>query len=76
MKLTEKELFINIKNEIIKRLSEVDYEGHLDDIGNEIGIAVGEYTCKEGKDLNIWGFEKNSLIDGFRHGYSLKDGTH
>ena len=43
---------------------------------NEIGIAVGEHTCKDGKDLNIWVFEKNSFICGFEHGYSLKDGTH
>ena len=72
----EQELFMKIKNEIIERLQRIKYTGHIDDIGNEIGVAVGEHICKDGKDLNIWAFEKNSFIGGFEHGYSLKDGTH
>lgn len=48
----------------------------LGDIGNEIGIAVGSITCKNGKDLNIWSFEKDDFEYGFSHGYSLKDGSH
>lgn len=72
----EKEFFNKIKNEIIDRLEKMHYTGDLGDLGNEIGIAVGEQTCKDGKDLNIWSFEKNSFICGFEHGYSLKDGSH
>lgn len=48
----------------------------LSDIGNEIGFAVGSITCKDGKDLNIWSFEKDDFEHGFSHGYSLKDGSH
>jgi len=48
----------------------------LGDIGNEIGIAVGSITCKDGNDLNIWSFEKDDFEHGFNHGYSLFDGSH
>jgi len=48
----------------------------LGDIGNEIGFAVGSITCKNGKDLNIWSFEKDDFENGFKHGYSLMDGNH
>lgn len=48
----------------------------LGDIGNEIGLAVGSITCKKGKDLNIWSFEKDDFEHGFSHGYSLMDGSH
>ena len=48
----------------------------LGDIGNEIGFAVSSITCKEGKDLNVWSFEKDDFEHGFSHGYSLNDGSH
>ena len=48
----------------------------LSDIGNEIGFAVGSITCEKGKDLKICSFEKDDFESGFRHGYSLMDGTH
>jgi hypothetical protein len=48
----------------------------LDDIGNEIGFAVSSITCKNGKDLKIWSFEKDDFENGFTHGYSLNDGSH
>ena len=48
----------------------------LSDIGNYIGIAISKITCKDGKDLNLWSFEKDDFINGFNHGYSLNDGTH
>jgi hypothetical protein len=48
----------------------------LGDIGNEIGIAVGSIVCKDGKDLNLWSFQKDDFLHGFEHGYSLMDDTH
>jgi hypothetical protein len=48
----------------------------LGDIGNYIGIAISKITCKNGKDLNLWSFEKDDFILGFNHGYSLNNGTH
>ena len=75
-KSDEENLFINIKNEIILKLQHIKYTGHLDDLGNEIGMAVSKHICKNGKFLNIFGFDKESFIDGFDHGVSLKDGTH
>jgi hypothetical protein len=75
-KNNEKTLFINIKKEIILKLQNIIYTGHIDDLGNEIGMAVSEHICKKGKSLNIFGFDKESFIDGFEHGVSLNDGTH
>jgi hypothetical protein len=48
----------------------------LGDIGNHIGWAVGSVTCKNGKDRNLWSFEKSDFELGFSHGYSLMNGTH
>ena len=48
----------------------------LSDIGNEIGSAVGSVTCMDGKDKNIWSFQKDDFENGFEHGYSLMNGTH
>jgi len=48
----------------------------LGDIGNAIGIAVGDEVCKDGIDLNLWSFQKDDFLHGFEHGYSLMDGTH
>lgn len=70
-------LFVKICDDIIERLQQAKSRpAHLDDIGNEIGIAVGQNTCIDGKDRNIWAFEQYSFIGGFEHGYSLKNGTH
>ena len=63
--------FKNIKEEIIKQLNEVTYEGDLSDIGNEIGIIIGKYT-PDGE----MGYELNDFIHGVKHGISLTDGTH
>jgi hypothetical protein len=63
--------------EVIKfELSKPNALNDLGDIGNAIGFAVGSITCKNGKDLNIWSFEKDDFESGFDHGYSLKDGSH
>ena len=75
-KSDEETLFINIKKEMILRLKDIKYTGHIDDLGNEIGIAVSKHICKNGKSLNIFGFDKEYFIDGFEHGNSLNDGNH
>ena len=49
-------------------MEKVKTYGDLSDIGNEIGIIIGEYLD-----------EKNTVedfISGLRHGISLVDGTH
>ena len=66
------ELYKKIKAEIIKQLSLCDYNGHIDDLGNLIGIAVGRHIANK----KIWAFEKEDFISGFEHGYSIEDGTH
>jgi hypothetical protein len=65
-------LFQKIKDEIINQLNHCDHNGHIDDIGNLVGIAVGKHIGNK----NIWAFEKSDFILGFNHGYSLEDGTH
>lgn len=41
----------------------------LSDIGNAIGLTIGEYFSKE------LGFEKDDFLNGIKHGISLTDGT-
>ena len=48
----------------------------LTDVGDFIGKAIGQNTCKDEKELNIWAYDKESFVFGFYHGYSLHDGTH
>lgn len=69
---------IEITKEYKKMANENRYKGTKDltDIGDFIGKAIGQNTCKEEKDLNIWAFDQNSFIFGFQHGYSIHDGTH
>jgi hypothetical protein len=58
------EIIINIK----KQLDTAKYNGDISDIGNEIGIAIGEHIDKENT--------VEDFISGLRHGISLVDGTH
>jgi hypothetical protein len=69
---------IEITKEYKKMANESRYKGTKDltDIGDFIGKAIGQNTCKEEKDLNIWAFDQNSFIFGFQHRYSTHDGTH
>lgn len=60
-----------INNDIIKRLSEVTYNGDLSDIGNEIGLSIGKFISD--KEL---GFDLEDFITGLKHGISIIDGTH
>jgi len=64
--------FKKILTELSEKLTNVSYDnGDLSDVGNEIGIIVGEWI-----DENKMGYEKDSFISGIRHGISLTDGTH
>ena len=63
--------FEKVKKKIIDQLNNVEYEGDLSDIGNEIGIAIGEFVTKD-----EMGYEVDDFIHGVKHGVSLIDGTH
>ena len=55
--------FKKIVEKIIKNLSEIKYSnGDISDVGNEIGIAIGEHLSEK-DDLN-------SFISGLNHGIS------
>ena len=50
-------------------MEKVQYEnGDLSDVGNEIGIVLGNYIENEQ--------EFKDLVQGIRHGISLTNGTH
>lgn len=44
--------------------------GDLSDLGNEIGIVIGQYTSDE------IGYDKGDFIAGVHHGISISEGTH
>ncbi|RTY86917.1 hypothetical protein [Flavobacterium sp. RSP15] len=69
---------IEITKEYKKVANESRYKGTKDltDIGDFIGKAIRQNTCKDEKDLNIWAYDKESFVAGFYHGYSIYDGTH
>ena len=61
--------FTHILNRIKTQLDNVNYDnGDISDIGNEIGVAIGEHLSTEE--------ELNDFISGLKHGISLKNGTH
>ena len=67
--------FEQIKKDIINQLKNVPYKfNSIDDIGNEIGIAIGKYTML--KDADEIQTSKELFICGLEHGISLIDGTH
>jgi hypothetical protein len=50
-------------------LDNVNYDnGDVSDVGNEIGIVLGEFITTES--------ELQDFITGIRHGMSLTNGTH
>lgn len=55
--------------ESIKNSSPINH-GDLSDLGNEIGIVIGEYTSDK------MGYEKDDFVSGIYHGISISDGTH
>ena len=61
--------FTHILNRIKTQLEKVNYDnGDMSDIGNEIGIVLGEFITTEE--------ELNDFITGLKHGISLTNGTH
>ncbi len=61
--------FQHILKQIREHMEKVSYDnGDLSDVGNEIGIVLGNYIETE-QDLK-------DLVHGLRHGISLTNGTH
>ena len=65
----------NILEDLIKHLESIKNSapinhGDLSDLGNEIGIIIGQYTNDE------MGYEKDDFVSGVRHCISISDGTH
>lgn len=60
--------FKQIVNDISESLNMIPYShGDYSDIGNEIGIAIGETITDE---------ELEDFIMGLKHGISIANGTH
>jgi hypothetical protein len=58
-----------IMNRLTQSLGDIPYDnGDVSDIGNEIGIVLGEFITTES--------ELQDFITGIRHGMSLTNGTH
>jgi len=60
-----------IKKELIDFINENNIDIDFTDLGNTIGIIIGKYTNEQ-----EMGFDKDSFIQGIKHGISLSDGTH
>ena len=61
--------FQHILKQISESLSKVSYDnGDLSDVGNEVGIVLGNYITTE-QDLK-------DFVHGLRHGISLTNGEH
>lgn len=59
-----------IANSLKEAADRVDYFGDISDLGNEIGVVVGN-TFKDMTTEDIFDF-----MNGFKHGVSLTNGTH
>ena len=61
--------FKNILINLVQHLENVKYDnGDISDVGNEIGMALGNYVETE-QDFK-------GLVQGIRHGISITNGTH
>ena len=49
----------------------IKFNGDLSDLGNDIGLNIGDYI----NDDKL-GYEKDDLISGINHGISIIDGSH
>lgn len=65
-----KDILNIIKNDLIKELAHNKVGYDLSDIGNLIGMVIGDYIVDDS------GFDKHSFILGFEHGISISTGTH
>lgn len=72
-KLCERLLHKNNDINIIKigRDVFIKFNGDLSDLGNDIGLNIGDYI----NDDKL-GYEKDDLISGINHGISIIDGSH
>jgi hypothetical protein len=72
-KLCERLLHNNSDVNIIKIGLDVyiKFNGDLSDLGNDIGLNIGEYINE-----NKLGYEKDDFISGIQHGVSIIDGSH
>lgn len=72
-KLCERLLHKNTEYNIIKigRDVFIKFNGDLSDLGNDIGLNIGDYI-----DDKKLGYEKDDLISGIIHGISIVDGSH
>jgi hypothetical protein len=72
-KLCERLLLNNSDVNIIKIGLDVyiKFNGDLSDLGNDIGLNIGEYINE-----NKLGYEKDDFISGIQHGVSIIDGSH
>jgi len=59
-----------IKKELVDFINENNIDVDFTDLGNTIGIIIGKYINDK------MGFDKDSFIQGVKHGISLSDGTH
>ncbi|MCP4763937.1 MAG: hypothetical protein GY870_19350 [archaeon] len=66
----QENIFNLIKLDIIKQLQSIKYQGiHIDDIGNEIGVAISKYV-NQSNSYNK-GLSKEDFICGLEHGIEL-----
>ena len=72
-KLCERLSLDDIDNNIIKIGIDVfiKFNGDLSDLGNDIGLNIGQYINE-----NKLGYEKDDFISGIQHGVSIIDGGH
>lgn len=70
--LNDREIdFQNLLKSVSSKLNIVTYNnGDISDLGNEIGIAVGNHI------KGMTASEISQFISGFRHGVSLTNNTH
>ncbi len=69
----------NLKDKIIESIivnlkKHCKYLFHMDDIGCIVGDSISQVTCTNEKE--IIKNAQTEFIDGFKHGYSLNNGTH
>jgi hypothetical protein len=61
--------FEKITKALVISLANITYKnGDISDLGNEVGLAIGEHLSTEE--------ELKDFISGLKHGISLKNGTH
>ena len=49
----------------------IKFNGDLSDLGNDIGLNIGEYINND-----VLGYDKDDFISGLNHGVSIIDGSH